>query len=111
MRIDEPSEPYKQTVGALAGHLRQQGTSRGDPAKAAQAILHIASVPEPPLRLLLGTDAVFIADLIARARIEEDARWRDLSSSTDFDGMPPFHETPVAKTLLAQRRPASRGGA
>jgi NAD(P)-dependent dehydrogenase (short-subunit alcohol dehydrogenase family) len=105
MRIDEPSEPYQQSVGALAAHLRSSGdTSRGDPALAAQAILKLASLPDPPLRLLLGTDAVFLADLITTGRAAEDARWRELSSSTDFPGLQPFAETPVAKMLLERRR-------
>lgn len=105
MRIDEPSDPYKETVGALAQRLRKDaGTSRGDPAKAAQAILKIASVPEPPLRLLLGTDAVFLAGIITAGRVEEDAKWSELSRSTDFHGLPDFAETPVAKVLLEHRR-------
>jgi len=29
----------------------------GDPAEAAGAILHIAGLPDPPLRLLLSSDA------------------------------------------------------
>jgi NAD(P)-dependent dehydrogenase (short-subunit alcohol dehydrogenase family) len=101
MRIDEPSEPYKAIIGAIAGHARQQGTQRGDPAKAAQAILRIASVPEPPLRLLLGTDAVFLADVVAKRRAAEDARWRDISITTDFEGMTPFHETELAKAIAS----------
>ncbi len=100
MRNDEPSEPYRATVGALAGNARQAGTSRGDPAKAAQAILRVASLADPPLRLLLGTDAVFLAEVVARRRAEEDARWKDLSSGTDFDGLPPFHESAIAKSLM-----------
>ncbi|MFJ9712629.1 SDR family NAD(P)-dependent oxidoreductase [Streptomyces sp. NPDC101234] len=31
-------------------------TQPGDPAKAAQAIVDVASAPQPPLRLQLGTD-------------------------------------------------------
>lgn len=58
---------------------------RGDPAKVAQAILKVASEKEPPLRLLLGSDAVFLAGLAAAARAEEDAKWKTLSVSTDFD--------------------------
>jgi NAD(P)-dependent dehydrogenase (short-subunit alcohol dehydrogenase family) len=103
MRIDEPSEPYRATVGAIAGHTRQQATGRGDPTKAAQAILRIASVPEPPLRLLLGTDAVFLADLVARQRAAGDARWKELSLTTDFAGMPPFHETEMAKAIVRSK--------
>jgi NAD(P)-dependent dehydrogenase (short-subunit alcohol dehydrogenase family) len=99
MHIDPPSEPYEATVGALAGNARQQATQRGDPAKAAKAILRIASLPDPPLRLLLGTDAVFLADLVAKRRAAEDARWRDLSVTTDFDGTAPFHETALAKAI------------
>jgi NAD(P)-dependent dehydrogenase (short-subunit alcohol dehydrogenase family) len=102
MRVGEPSEPYRATIGAIAGHARQQATSRGDPAKAAQAILRIAAVAEPPLRLLLGTDAVFLAELVAKRRAAEDARWRELSATTDFAEMPPFQETETAKALLQQ---------
>jgi NAD(P)-dependent dehydrogenase (short-subunit alcohol dehydrogenase family) len=98
MRSEEPSEPYRATVGALAAH-RRQAVSRGDPAKAAQAILRVASVADPPLRLLLGTDAVFLADSIAKKRAAEDARWKELSETTDFAGLTPFGETEVAKAM------------
>jgi hypothetical protein len=39
---------------------------------------------EPPLRLLLGSDAVKIAEQADLARMESDRRWRELSSSSDF---------------------------
>jgi hypothetical protein len=39
---------------------------------------------EPPLRLLLGSDAVRIAEESDLARLEADKKWRDLSVSTDF---------------------------
>jgi hypothetical protein len=38
----------------------------------------------PPLRLLLGSDAVQAAEQSALARIEADKKWRELSASTDF---------------------------
>ncbi|NUP07903.1 MAG: SDR family NAD(P)-dependent oxidoreductase [Polyangiaceae bacterium] len=103
MRVEKPSAAYEQTVGAMAKHREDGGTMRGDPEKAAQAILQIASHPNPPLRLLLGTDAVFLAGVIASARQAEDEKWRALSRSTDFTGLPDFAETPIAKELLAQR--------
>jgi len=46
----------------------------------------VASLDEPPLRLLLGSDAVGIVEKADLARIEADRKWRDLSVSTDFDG-------------------------
>jgi NAD(P)-dependent dehydrogenase (short-subunit alcohol dehydrogenase family) len=105
MRVDEPSEPYRATVGALSRNIRENGgASRGDPARGAQAILKLATLPDPPLRLLLGTDAVFLAGLITAGRAEEDAKWRELSSSTDFPGQGDFADSPVAKILLASRR-------
>jgi hypothetical protein len=39
---------------------------------------------DPPLRLLLGSDAVRFAEQAELARIEADRKWRDLSISTDF---------------------------
>jgi hypothetical protein len=101
MRIDEIQPDYQATVGGIA-QLRNHATARGDPAKAAQAILRIAAEKQPPLRLLLGSDAVFLAGAIAAARAADDANWRPLSASTDFDGSVDFAETPLAKTILAR---------
>jgi NAD(P)-dependent dehydrogenase (short-subunit alcohol dehydrogenase family) len=82
---------YDSTVGAMARFQRDyNGKQPGDPAKAAAVILHIAGMAEPPLRLLLGSDAAEAAEKKDLARIEADRRWRDLSVSTDIhtDGSP-----------------------
>jgi NAD(P)-dependent dehydrogenase (short-subunit alcohol dehydrogenase family) len=77
---------YDATVGATARFQRQyNGNQPGDPAKAAAAVLHIASLDEPPLRLLLGSDAVRFVERADLARMEADREWRALSLSTDFD--------------------------
>jgi NAD(P)-dependent dehydrogenase (short-subunit alcohol dehydrogenase family) len=82
-----PSRPeYDSTVGVVARFQRDySGTQPGDPAKAAQVIIHVASLEEPPLRLLLGSDAVQSAEREELERMESDRRWRDLSVSTDFE--------------------------
>lgn len=46
------------------------GQQAGDPAKAAKVILELTELDDPPLRLLLGSDAVRVAD---QARLESDA--------------------------------------
>ena len=62
----------------------------------------IAADKRPPLRLLLGSDAVFLAGAIAATRAADDAHWKPLSASTDFDGSVDFAETPLAKAILAR---------
>ena len=104
MRIDQIQEEYQATVGSFAQAFRKNAdAARGDPAKAAQAVLRIASEKEPPLRLLLGSDAVFLAGVVASTRMAEDAKWKALSVSTDFDGLVDFAETAIAKRLVAKR--------
>jgi NAD(P)-dependent dehydrogenase (short-subunit alcohol dehydrogenase family) len=77
---------YDSTVGAVARFQRgYNGAQPGDPSKAAAVIIQIASLDEPPLRLLLGSDAVRLAEENDIARIEADRKWRDLSVSTDFE--------------------------
>ena len=77
---------YDSTVGAVARCQRDyNGAQPGDPSKAAAVIIQIASLDEPPLRLLLGSDAVRLAEENDIARIEADRKWRDLSVSTDFE--------------------------
>ncbi len=80
---------YSPVLAPMIG-MRQAhaGSEAGDPAKAAQAILSIANTPAPPLRLLLGSDAVFMAEQQSAKMAAEDAKWRTLSLSTDFDSTP-----------------------
>jgi NAD(P)-dependent dehydrogenase (short-subunit alcohol dehydrogenase family) len=76
---------YASTVGATARFQREyDGTQPGDPKRAAAAILNVAGLDDPPLRLLLGRDAVRAAAEAERARGEADRKWRSLSESTDF---------------------------
>jgi NAD(P)-dependent dehydrogenase (short-subunit alcohol dehydrogenase family) len=83
--IREGRPEYDATVGATARFQRDfNGRQPGDPNKAAAAILHITSLVEPPLRLILGSDAFRAIEKNDVARLESDRRWCDLSSSTDF---------------------------
>jgi NAD(P)-dependent dehydrogenase (short-subunit alcohol dehydrogenase family) len=80
---DNPA--YASTVGAVARFQREyDGAQPGDPKKAAAAVLNIARLDEPPMRLLLGRDAVRAAAEAERTRAEADRKWRSLSESTDF---------------------------
>ncbi|GAA0937132.1 MULTISPECIES: oxidoreductase [Streptomyces violaceusniger group] len=60
------------------------GNQLGDPRKAADALLHILDVPEPPAHLLLGSDALRLV-AAARQAVDDDIRgWEQLSRTTDF---------------------------
>jgi NAD(P)-dependent dehydrogenase (short-subunit alcohol dehydrogenase family) len=95
---------YKPTVDA---HIRavfgNADRARGNPAKVAEAILRLAAEKQPPVRLLLGSDAVFAAATAAAERAEEDARWKALSVSTDYDGHGDFAVTDDAKATTRPR--------
>jgi NAD(P)-dependent dehydrogenase (short-subunit alcohol dehydrogenase family) len=87
MRVTPVSEPYEPTVGAMA-RLHDgigSGAALGDPAKVAQVVLEVAALDEPPLRLILGSEAYAYATAAAKARAESDAAWRHLTVSTDRD--------------------------
>jgi len=87
MRVTPVSEPYRATVGAMAALHHDGGSppALGDPAKVAQVVLAVAGMDEPPLRLILGSEAYAYATAAAAARAQSDAAWRDLTSSTDRD--------------------------
>jgi NAD(P)-dependent dehydrogenase (short-subunit alcohol dehydrogenase family) len=77
---------YADTVGPTRQYVSGgDGLQPGDPAKAAQAILAALDADDPPLRLVLGGDAV---DNI-RARLDALSRelrqWENLSRETAIE--------------------------
>jgi len=83
--LAEGRPEYNAVVGNAARMQREyDGRQPGDPARAAHAILQVAAMEAPPLRLALGTDAVSVIERVEHARLDELARWRHLSISTDF---------------------------
>ena len=84
MHVADIRSAYRPTVGLIADYAAS-GTPRSDPLKTAQAILQITQVDDPPLRLLLGSDAYAIARAADEAKIASDERWKDLTLSTDAD--------------------------
>jgi hypothetical protein len=76
-------------IDAMTKHLIRRlranhGQEDGDPDRVAQVILDVVDLDGPPLRLLLGSDALArAADMIER-RSAEDRKWAFLSERTDF---------------------------
>jgi NAD(P)-dependent dehydrogenase (short-subunit alcohol dehydrogenase family) len=98
MNVPPISKPYEPTVGAMARMHHELGSAGalGDPAKVAQVVLKVAAMPDPPLRLILGSEAYAYAMAAARARSESDAAWHDLTVSTDRDDATAAQRDPYA---------------
>jgi NAD(P)-dependent dehydrogenase (short-subunit alcohol dehydrogenase family) len=98
MQVPPISAPYLPTVGAMAELFSEGGDHLGgDPGKVAQVVLQVADLPQPPVRLLLGTDAYTYARLAAEARTESDELWRELSVSTDAEGVTAANTDPLRR--------------
>ena len=61
-----------------------QGNQPGDPAKAGDVLIDVLESANPPLRLLLGSDAVKIVRGALENRLQELEQWADTSARTDF---------------------------
>ncbi|QNE21948.1 SDR family NAD(P)-dependent oxidoreductase [Kribbella qitaiheensis] len=84
---------YAETVGAMRGSLAEWNHAQpGDPIKAARAIVDLAELSDPPLRIQLGADAVARVEAkLDLVRTELD-RWRKVSLSTDHDELSTDHD-------------------
>jgi NAD(P)-dependent dehydrogenase (short-subunit alcohol dehydrogenase family) len=76
---------YAPTAGAMQATLaKMAGRQIGDPLKGAAAIFQIVREPQPPLHLLLGSDALR-RTRDKQAQLSADLqRWETLTLSTDF---------------------------
>jgi NAD(P)-dependent dehydrogenase (short-subunit alcohol dehydrogenase family) len=81
--MSEEMPEYAETVGPTREYVRTgHGEQRGDPAKAAAAIMTALDADEPPLRLVLGEDAIRnISRRLESVRTELEA-WDQVGRNT-----------------------------
>ncbi|KIW91552.1 uncharacterized protein Z519_07518 [Cladophialophora bantiana CBS 173.52] len=83
MNIPTPSEPYQQTVGVFAKYLRDHfGKAKSLPEKFGPIIDKLYELPEPPVRMPVGPDAVGFAPQLLEAQIKSDEQWAELGKSS-----------------------------
>ena len=82
----KPGRSHYDTVVGTAARRQAayHGHQPGDPVRAARAILDVAGMGKPPLRLPLGADALETIERADLNRLDELREWRTLSLSTDF---------------------------
>jgi NAD(P)-dependent dehydrogenase (short-subunit alcohol dehydrogenase family) len=77
---------YEQTVGPTRAYVRDNHLAQpGDPAKAARAIIEALDADEPPLRLVLGSDAIGNIETHWRSLADELDAWRSVGEATAID--------------------------
>ena len=63
----------------------KSGRQNGDPDKAAAVIMDLVTLDEPPVHLLLGSDAVSLVKPALRTALDQIDIWEEVSRSTDFN--------------------------
>jgi NAD(P)-dependent dehydrogenase (short-subunit alcohol dehydrogenase family) len=84
-RASRTIDEYEALLAPIsATRAARSGKQPGDPARAALAMIKVVKAENPPVHLLLGTDAVkFVREKIATLSGEID-EWETVSASTDF---------------------------
>jgi NAD(P)-dependent dehydrogenase (short-subunit alcohol dehydrogenase family) len=82
----EAMPEYAGTVGPTRAYVRgNDGLQAGDPVKAAQAILTALDADAPPLRLVLGADAIGNIEGRLKSVSGELTAWRAVGEATALD--------------------------
>jgi NAD(P)-dependent dehydrogenase (short-subunit alcohol dehydrogenase family) len=77
---------YEPTVGPTRAYVRDNHLEQpGDPAKAVRAIINALDADEPPLRLVLGADAIGNIETRWKSLAEELDAWRAVGEATALD--------------------------
>jgi NAD(P)-dependent dehydrogenase (short-subunit alcohol dehydrogenase family) len=86
MRPARRLDAYRPVVDPIEAYLYGgDGKQPGDPAKAAEAMIAAVESDDPPLRLLLGADAIGLWEQKQAASLAELARWRAVGEATAFE--------------------------
>lgn len=86
IEVEETIADYAETAGkARALRATRIGRQRGDPERAAQAILALVNTQNPPLRVALGTDSYPQVVQAMTKRLADLTALEEWSRRTDFD--------------------------
>lgn len=97
-------EGYEASVGAIRSFLRTGNyVPMGDPDKAAKVMIRLADDPQPPVHLILGSEAVSLLQATDAARKAELEKWLPVSKSTDHDDAVNFFETDAGRAFLTRK--------
>ncbi len=77
-------DAYAQIHASLNRFAGMSGNQAGDPEKAAEVMIEITKMPEPPLYLLLGSDAYTRAFSKLELLEKSYKKWETLTKSTDY---------------------------
>lgn len=97
-------EGYETTVDWAATFLKGDNfIPMGDPNKAAKVMTELVEHPEPPVHLVLGSEAVGMLKQADIARRIEFEKWMPVSTSTDHDDAVNFLETEAGKKMTGAK--------
>lgn len=83
MQTRSPTAPYQDTVGGFIDMLRGfHGHEPSLPEKFGPIIESLYASPDPPVRILIGPDALRYGLHIAEAQAKSDESWKELSASS-----------------------------
>ena len=80
-RIPEYADTAAARMAATSGY---SGKQPGDPVRAAEAMIHITEIPDPPRHFVLGKFGLDNVTAKLRDRLAEIEAWRDKGLATDF---------------------------
>lgn len=102
MTYAEKVEGYETTIDWIREYFRTgEYVPMGDPAKAAKVMINLVDEPNPPVHLVLGSEAIGLLKMANAERDTEMEKWMHVSTSTDHDEAVNFLETEIGKTLFA----------
>ena len=98
-------DDYEQTVGVREKLFRDPDFKlMGDPAKAARVMIDVVNHPEPPLHLILGSEAVNLLKKSEAVKQAEFEKWLPVSVSTDHGEASNFLDTPLSQLIAGEQK-------
>jgi len=98
-------EGYEKTVGVRKELFTgNKFMPMGDPDKAAKVMVELAENPEPPVHLVLGSEAVGMIKQANILRNEEMEKWIPVSFSTNADDAEDFTQTEIGRSFFGVKK-------